>query len=164
MEDAIQIYEKTKAELSTLPAGYISKKNIKGNTQYYLQWNENGKLKSKYIRKGELEIIEQKIARRKELEAVLDKLKPMLPERINGKMNYETNVLTCEDIRDGLDKVKPLRKRDAYPTLIRHLYSDDTSRITAVYGLRRTGNEQGKSRQNGLYQAAALEHDGTAQP
>ena len=36
-------------EITELPAGYISKKNINGKTRYYLQWTENGKKKSKYV-------------------------------------------------------------------------------------------------------------------
>ena len=54
VESTVEIYEKLKKELEQLPAGYISKKNINGNPQYYLQWRENGKMKSKYISKGDL--------------------------------------------------------------------------------------------------------------
>lgn len=36
-------------EIAELPAGYISRKNIKGKTRYYLQWTEDGKKKSKYV-------------------------------------------------------------------------------------------------------------------
>ena len=34
-------------ELAGLPAGYISKKMIHGKERFYLQWMENGKLKSR---------------------------------------------------------------------------------------------------------------------
>ena len=37
-------------ELAGLPAGYISKKMIHGKERFYLQWMENGKLKSRYIK------------------------------------------------------------------------------------------------------------------
>ena len=36
-------------EIALLPVGCISRKQIRGIIRYYLQWNENGKLKSKYI-------------------------------------------------------------------------------------------------------------------
>ena len=37
-------------ELSTCPNGYISRKMINGKERFYLQWTEDGKLKSKYIK------------------------------------------------------------------------------------------------------------------
>ena len=43
MENTAEIYAKLQKELEQLPAGYISRKNIKGKVQYYLQWRENGK-------------------------------------------------------------------------------------------------------------------------
>ena len=40
---------KLELEIAALPAGYISKKNIRGKIQQYYQWTENGKKKSKYV-------------------------------------------------------------------------------------------------------------------
>ena len=37
-------------ELSTCSNGYISRKVINGKERFYLQWTENGKLKSRYIK------------------------------------------------------------------------------------------------------------------
>ena len=39
--------EDLEIQISMLPIGYISKKNINGNVYYYQQWTENGKVKSK---------------------------------------------------------------------------------------------------------------------
>ena len=44
-------------ELAILPQGSINIKKIKGKEQPYLQWTENGKSKSKYIKKDEREHI-----------------------------------------------------------------------------------------------------------
>lgn len=149
MENITEIYEKLKKELEQLPVGYISKKNINGNTQYYLQWRENGRMKSKYIRKGDLETVEQQIAKRKELEAAVTRLKPMLPKKEDGSMNYETNVMPCVDIADRLEIAAKLPRRDCFARLLKYLYANDMTRVTAVYGLRRTGKT------TMLYQAMA---------
>ena len=39
-----------KAELSSLPRGTITHKTISGKTRTYLQWRENGKYKSLYLK------------------------------------------------------------------------------------------------------------------
>lgn len=54
--------------IDSLPKGYISKKIIRGNINYYLQWRENGKMKSKYISKELLEEYKLNIERRKHFE------------------------------------------------------------------------------------------------
>lgn len=66
--------EKLLQELNTLPQGYISRKKIKGNEYSYLQWLDNGKLKSCYVREDELDYYSAGIARRKELESELKSL------------------------------------------------------------------------------------------
>lgn len=149
MENIVEIYEKLKKELEQLPVGYISKKNINGNPQYYLQWRENGKMKSKYIRKGDLEDVEQQIAKRKRLEATIERLQPMLPKKEDGSMNYETNVMPCRDIADRLEIAAKLPRRDCFARFLKCLYANDMTRVTAVYGLRRTGKT------TMLYQAMA---------
>lgn len=149
MDNSVTLYERLKQELDTLPVGYISQKNINGKVQYYLQWRENGKLKSKYIRKGDLETVREQIARRKELEPVISRLKLTLPRKEDGSMNYETNIMTCESISDRLEVAAKLKRRDCFVQLLKSLYSKDMTRVTAVYGLRRTGKT------TMLYQAMA---------
>ena len=58
-------------QLNTLPDGYISVKKINGKEYYYLQYSENGKLRSKYIKYSELEVIRQQLEKRKELEKLI---------------------------------------------------------------------------------------------
>ena len=57
-----------------LPRGYISKKTIKGKTYYYLQYFENGKKVSKYIKKDELENIQKQLEKRDEVQEELFKI------------------------------------------------------------------------------------------
>ena len=57
-----------------LPSGYISKKTIKGKTYYYLQYFENGKKISKYIKQNELETVKKQLEKRDEVEEKLFKI------------------------------------------------------------------------------------------
>lgn len=58
--------------INQLPKGYISKKTINGKEYNYLQWKENGKVKSKYIKASELESYIAFINERKQLEIELE--------------------------------------------------------------------------------------------
>lgn len=58
-------------ELEFLPKGYISIKKIHGKQYPYLQKREGSKVVSKIVAKHELEELEKKIARRKQLQASL---------------------------------------------------------------------------------------------
>ena len=55
-------------ELAGLPTGYISRKLIRGKERFYLQWTENGKMKSKYIKDAEYAEIAAQVEKRKEPE------------------------------------------------------------------------------------------------
>ena len=54
-----------RARIAELPGGYVSRKTINGKERFYLQWREDGKLKSKYLKAGEKERIEPLIEERK---------------------------------------------------------------------------------------------------
>ena len=56
--DIMDIYKRIyelENEIASLPQGSINMKKIYGKEQPYLQWTENGKSKSKYIKKNERE-------------------------------------------------------------------------------------------------------------
>lgn len=61
--------ERLIAELNTLPKGYISKKKIRGKIYHYLQYTENGELKSEYIKSTELQGLITDLNRRHEIES-----------------------------------------------------------------------------------------------
>lgn len=63
------------AELSELPRGYISKKNIRGKISYYLQYRDGNKIVSKYISVNDLPDVEAQVQRRKRLEASLRRVR-----------------------------------------------------------------------------------------
>lgn len=70
-----RIIPRIEAEISSLPKGYISEKKIKDNTYYYLQYRENKKMKSCYIKREDVEAYRDLIAKRNELVQKLKELK-----------------------------------------------------------------------------------------
>ena len=77
-----------------LPKGYISKKTIKGKQYYYLQYFENGKKVSKYIKSSELSKIKEQLSKRDEVEEELFKIEstskrlPVLDKRSRELTGY----------------------------------------------------------------------------
>lgn len=70
-----RIIAKVEQEINELPKGYISEKKINGKNYCYLQFRENGKVKSVYIKNDELDAYRNLIARRNELIIKLKELK-----------------------------------------------------------------------------------------
>lgn len=123
--------------ISSLPKGYISNKKIQGKVRHYLQWSENGKIKSKYIPDDEYEETKRDIETRKTLEKQLKSLKtdvipPHIPE-------FKTNVYVGDKLRSLARVTEGLSKRDCFKSLLSFLNGGITPRICSVYGLRRTG-------------------------
>ena len=67
-------YEELINQLNKMPRGYISKKKIKGHEYHYLQWVDNGKIQSSYVRENNLLDLYGKLNERKQLEKELAKL------------------------------------------------------------------------------------------
>ena len=61
--------------ISELPAGYISRKMIRGKERWYLQWREGAKVRSRYIKAAEKEQVQAQITERKKLQAQLKELR-----------------------------------------------------------------------------------------
>ena len=127
-------------EIALLPAGCISRKQIRGITRYYLQWNENGKSKSKYIPEPDVEELEKQICRRRELQAELKKLKKDLPQDSPIEIPvFNLNLTRDEILRNMIAPVIGFQKRDCYSKLKAYINGKITPRVCSVYGLRRTG-------------------------
>lgn len=82
MENISSEIQQIERELSMLPTGYLSRKVINGKERYYLQWNENGKIKSKYVKECDLSYVREQVNHRKELQVKLKDLRSS-PEGIN---------------------------------------------------------------------------------
>lgn len=132
-----ELMEKVEHRIKELPAGYISKKTINGKTRYYLQWRENGKMKSKYVPEEQLAELEEQILERKKLQKRLKEMKEQYPPK--NSLRFATAVRIGKKLASTISEVKAYEKRDSFPTLQKYLYGTDRTRVCAVYGLRRTG-------------------------
>ena len=86
-----RIVEEYESELKNMPIsilkGYISTKRIYGREYCYLQWKDNGKLKSQYLKKSEIQETIDKIEFRKSRQRSIDRLKESIKsiEKFIGK-------------------------------------------------------------------------------
>lgn len=126
-------------EIAKLPIGYISNKKIGGKVRHYMQWTENGKLKSKYIPESEYETVCGQIARRKELQTQLQALTGKRQKTERKAEDYELNVVAGDKLRALAEYVRGWEYRDCYAGITTYLYGKVTPRVCSVYGLRRTG-------------------------
>ena len=93
-------------ELEKCPGGYISRKIINGRERFYLQWIEDGKIKSKYIKADELDKVRAFVDHRHDILKRLRELKAT-PEGIKTdnlkrktvrNMKTITGTLMSEDV------------------------------------------------------------------
>ena len=122
MPDEYELIKRLEASIKALPIGYISRKNIKGKEKYYLQWREDGKLKSKYIPLSELESLTAKIDERRKLEDKLKELRRQYPEIKTEPLAYRTNVIVGEKLRALISDVEGFQRRDLYSQIDNYLY------------------------------------------
>lgn len=130
-------------EIEKLPVGYISKKKINGGEYFYRQWVENGKVKSKYVKKKEIEELEAQIEKRKKLQEKLKKLEERTGKRIETttllKDKYYTNVVTGRFLSAMVEGVTTLEKRECFLKLWSYIEDENDERFCLVCGDRRTG-------------------------
>lgn len=158
--------EDLEIQISMLPIGYISKKNINGNVYYYQQWTDNGKVKSKYIKKSELEQFEGQIAKRKRLEKELKDLKAKEKKQVEvisyvpHKERYKTNVVFGTALQDMGEAVRGFETRACFEALTDYLDSPEVDKICILYGLKRTGKTT--LIRNALFKMTKIQLDRTA--
>lgn len=142
MEDINTQLSDLENQIASLPVGYISKKMINGKERYYQQWTENRKVKSKYIKNGEVEEFQKKIELRKLLQAKLSELKSSVafietPSIKDAKFNLR--IMHGTELKDFSSQTKTFQKRNCFVQIQDYLYSDTLDKVCLVYGLRRTG-------------------------
>ena len=127
--------------IAGLPQGSITYKKIQGKEQPYLQWSENGRTKSKYVKAAERELVFEQVELRRKLQEELKALKKEfpIPIPVSQKILFETNVVTGRGLRAMTKGVRNWQKRDCFKQLKTYLNSEETDRVCLVYGLRRTG-------------------------
>ena len=123
MVDSYELMKRMRERIAELPTGYLSKKNIRGKIQYYRQWRENGKVKSKYVCEADMEQMSAQIEERKRLENRLKELEKQFPQKGN-LMEFKTNLITGEELQRIVRNTRPLQKRDCFIHLQRYLRDD----------------------------------------
>ena len=129
MTDSYGLMQQIEERIAALPAGYISRKNINGKTRYYLQWKENGKIKSQYLREGEAEEIRMQIEERRQLQKRLKELKKKFPSSGENSCQFETAVRTGRELAGMAASVEGLEKREIWHRIPQYLYGNVRARV-----------------------------------
>ena len=82
LENSLRMQKRYERELSKLPKGSISKRNIKGHEYYYLVYREEGKFKSEYKGKSVSASELKKYSQAKELRSKYRNLLSQLKKQI----------------------------------------------------------------------------------
>ena len=127
--------------LKGLPKGKVFYKNIKGKQQPYLQWSENGKAVTKYVKLGEREDVFRLLEQRKQLIEEMENLKESRDDSPNAAedIDFRTNVIIGAALNDQISSVRRYQKRDCYGKLQTYIRSETVGKVCILYGLRRTG-------------------------
>ncbi|MBQ8305498.1 MAG: AAA family ATPase [Blautia sp.] len=128
-------------ELKGLPKGKVFYKNIKGKQQPYLQWSEDGKAVTKYVKLGEREEVFHLLEHRKQLIEEMENLKESRDDSSNAAedIDFRTNVIIGAALNDQISSVRRYQKRDCYGKLQTYIRSETVGKVCILYGLRRTG-------------------------
>ena len=137
--------ESLEAEISALPIGCISRKNINGKVRQYHQWTEDGKKRSKYLDDESAEQLRTLIEKRKELQRQLRLIrassvsKALTKKAIGSIPQFRTNVSVDQALKRFVQPIVQLQKRDGYQELENYLQHESDGRVFILCGLRRTG-------------------------
>ena len=123
-------------ELENCPGGYISRKVISGKERFYLQWTEDGKVKSKYIKADELSEVRASVDRRHELQEKLKELKAT-PEGI------KTDNLKRKAVRNMQNITGTLMSEDTPIATVKNGVITDADETLLPLYLKRTKDMEG---------------------
>lgn len=109
------------ATIQELPKGYISTKEINGKKQYYLQWREKDKVRSKYISGDMVETLREKVYKRKlskqELIGInkqidqLEKMAKMLGDEEYALLTNEKEKMPAKEVLAKEEPVNSFRSK-----------------------------------------------------
>ncbi len=149
-----QMIGELERQIAQLPIGYISRKMIHGKLRFYRQWTENGKIKSQYIKDGQLEELEAGIEKRRELQKQLKELRSRQTAakgtargragsgrgRAPG-VKFRTNVVIGEALEGLTGGLAEDKRRLCHGKLKGYLEGriGNDGRVCLITGLRRTG-------------------------
>ena len=149
-----QVIAELEKQIAKLPIGYISRKMIHGKLRFYRQWTENGKIKSQYIKDGQLEALEEGIEKRRELQKQLKEVKARQASKSAARgragfsrggryqgQKFRTNVVigeALEGLTAGLTDEKTRLCHGKLKDYLEGRIGND-GRVCLITGLRRTG-------------------------
>ena len=141
MKKQLDRIQELESLIAKLPQGNITYKTIHGKKQPYLQWTENGKTKSKYIKISEREAVIEQVSLRHALQKELKHLKAETSSfgAKVASVSFETNVVAGFDLYVIIEGVRDWEKRDCFEQLQKYVNGSGYGRVCLVYGLRRTG-------------------------
>ena len=141
MKEQLDRIQELENQISKLPQGSITYKTIHGKKQPYLQWTENGKTKSKYIRIAERETVMEQVSLRRSLQEELKTLKAESPSFVPraDRVSFETNVVIGRGLYAMTEGIRDWEKRDCFEQLQKYINGSGYDRVCLLYGLRRTG-------------------------
>ena len=129
--------------IENYPKGTVVVKTINGKRRAYLQWRENGKTKSKYLKDNDIDETKKVVEERRTLEKKLKELKRQagaaFKKTVEAETAFNTHVLTGDRLAAAVNQVKKYKKRYCYRDLRKFLEGDFDGKICILYGLRRTG-------------------------
>ena len=126
--------EDIRERIKQLPQGNLTRKTIKGHAYTYLQWREDGKVRSRVVREEELPTVRRLIAERNRLERRLDAMRGVGGE---GEL-FNLDVYTGEELYLMCASVSSWKERRICDDVRAYLQSSEP-RVCVMYGLRRTG-------------------------
>ena len=133
-------------QISALPRGNITYKTIRGCRRMYLQWTENGKKQSRYVRaedeKKVLDLVSGRKALEQELKLIETDIKNTDVSKVRETLTiekYETRVVLADELLSMCIATRDYERRDCFKELWSFLNKDIDGRVCIVYGLRRTG-------------------------
>lgn len=133
--------EVIRQELAQLPPGNLVYKLIKGKRQPYLQWTENGKTISKYVKISERAAIFAQLEQKKKLQQELKQLEKSASalQRESPPMAFQTHVIFGNELQKMCSAVQHMKRRDCFSQIEKYIHGNYPGRICLLYGLRRTG-------------------------
>ena len=132
-------------EISLLPEGNITKKNINAKVYYYLRINREGKRKETYVPLEEVAALDKQIQKRKQLEQELKELRSrVVPDKRNAATKrkhhkFNTIVRIGKRLESQIELTRSYKKRECISQLREYVFGDRSEKVFILYGLRRTG-------------------------
>lgn len=141
-EEIIAHIAEIEREIAVLPAGGVSKKNVRGKTYFYHRITQNGKRTEKYVKADDVDELISNIEKRKKLEKELKQLKQFRPvekKKTMRSLDFKTKVLIGDRLKSLVSITRNYKKRECIQTLRDYIFGNIVNKVFILYGLRRTG-------------------------